>query len=194
MIIQKIQIENYLCYYGINTFPFEDGLNIILGENNEGKTKFFEAIDWLFNGTSSEIINLISAKKLQEISAGDSFKVSVSMNVEQYETESKITRSFIITKNANDDVETSSVVFEGEEKDKNTGERIPKNAQNLLDIVFPFQIRQYSMFKGETELNIFDNDQALANLINLFSDSRHYEKYSEKGVFLKDKAEKAVEQ
>lgn len=194
MIIKKIQIENYLCYFGLNTFQFEDGLNIILGENNEGKTKFFEAVDWLFNGNSIDIINLISAKKLNEISSGDSFNVSVSMNVEQYETGSKITRSFTVTKNTNNDFETSIVVFEGEEKDNTTGERIPKNAQNLLDKIFPFQIRKYSMFKGETELNIFDNDEALANLINLFSDARHFEKYTVKGVFLRDKAEKAVEQ
>lgn len=194
MIIKKIQIENYLCYYGLNTFQFEDGLNIILGENNEGKTKYFEAVDWLFNGGPIDVINLISAKKLAQIGSSDSFKVSVSMNVEQYETESKITRSFTVTKNVNDEVETSRVIFEGEETDGETGERIPKNAQNLLDQIFPFQIRKYSMFKGETELNIFDNDEALANLINLFSDARYYEKYTEKGSFLREKAEKAVEQ
>ena len=194
MIIRKIQIENYLCYYNLNTFQFEDGLNIVLGENNEGKTKFYEAVDWLFNGGHTDLNNLISAKKLNEITTGDSFKVSVSMNVEQYETESKITRSFIITKNVKNEIETTGVIFEGEEKDRNTGERIPKNAQNLLNGIFRFEIRKYSMFKGETELNIFDNDEALGNLINLFSDAKHYEKYTEKGIFLRDKAEKAVKQ
>jgi DNA sulfur modification protein DndD len=194
MIIKKIQIENYLCYYSINTFQFEDGLNIILGENNEGKTKFFEAVEWLFNGKSVDIVNLISAKKLNEISLGDSFGVSVSMTVEQYETESKISRSFTVTKKTTNEIDTSNVLFEGEETDNSTGERIPKNAQNLLDRIFPYQIRKYSMFKGETELNIFDNDEALANLINLFSDARHYEKYTEKGVFLREKAERAVQQ
>ncbi|MFY9158309.1 AAA family ATPase [Aquirufa ecclesiirivi] len=194
MIIKKIQIENYLCYYSINTFQFEDGLNIILGENNEGKTKFFEAVEWLFDSKKIDVVNLISAKKLNEISSGDSFRVSVSMIVEQYETESKISRSFTVNKKATNEIDTSSILFEGEETDNTTGERIPKNAQNLLDRIFPYQIRKYSMFKGETELNIFDNDEALANLINLFSDARHYEKYTEKGAFLRDKAEKTVEQ
>ena len=81
MIIKKIEIENYLCYYNINTFQFEDGLNIILGENNEGKTKFFEAVEWLFDGKTDDVVNLISAKKLNEISSGDSFRVCVSMIV-----------------------------------------------------------------------------------------------------------------
>lgn len=194
MIIKKIQIENYLCYYGINTFQFEDGLNIILGENNEGKTKFFEAVEWLFGSNVVDAVNLISAKKLNEISSGDSFRVSVSIIVEQYEIVSKISRSFTVNKKDTNEIDTSSVLFEGEETDNTTGERIPKNAQNLLDKIFPYQIRKYSMFKGETELNIFDNDEALANLINLFSDARHYDKYTEKGAFLREKAERAVEQ
>ena len=49
MIIREVTIENYLCYYGPKKFNLADGLNIILGENGEGKTKFFEAIEWLFD-------------------------------------------------------------------------------------------------------------------------------------------------
>ncbi len=49
------------------------------------------------------------------------------------------------------------------------------------------------MFKGEAELNIFESDSALLNLINLFSEAKHYDKYSDKGAFLREKAEKAVE-
>jgi DNA sulfur modification protein DndD len=192
MIIKRVEVENYLCYYGLNTFQFADGLNIILGENNEGKTKFYEAVDWLFNGAEAERSDLISAKKMSEISDGDSFKVSVSMTVIQYDNEYKLTRGFTVVKESG--IEISSVYFEGEEKDNTTGERFPREGQSLLQRIFPFQIRKYSMFKGETELNIFENDEALANLIALFSDARHYEKYSEKGVYLRDKAEKAVQQ
>lgn len=194
MIIRKIQIENYLCYYGINSFPFEDGLNIVLGENNEGKTKFFEAVDWLFSGKNSNLGMLVSDKKLNEISIDDSFRVSVSMTVVQYNTEYKISRSFTVKKTDRSEIETLNFMFEGEENDSITGQREPKNGQVLLDRIFPFQIRKYSMFKGETELNIFENEEALANLINLFSDARHFDKYTEKGAFLREKAENAVEQ
>ena len=193
MIIKKIQIENYLCYYGMKIFTFEDGLNIILGENNEGKTKFFEAVDWLFNGVNSGLENLVSAKKAKEIASEDSFRVSVSMTVSQYSSVYKLSRSFIVKKTQNGEIETLNHAFEGEETDSKTGERIPKNGQQLLNTIFPFQIRKYSMFKGETELNIFENEQALANLINLFSDARHFEKYTEKVMFLREKAENAVE-
>jgi len=84
MIIKNITIENFLCYYDIKQFELANGLNIILGENGEGKTKFFEAIDWLFNGTDRELELLVSAKAIEEVAIGDSFRVRVSITAEQY--------------------------------------------------------------------------------------------------------------
>ncbi len=192
MIIRKIQIENYLCYYDTNTFELSEGLNIILGENGEGKTKFFESVDWLFNGENRELDMLVSAKKLNETEIGESFRVRVSMTVEQYGEKSIITKSFLAKKEKANECSTSSFMIEGI-SENSSGERTQVDGQTLLDRIFPFQIRKYSMFKGEAELNIFESDSALANLINLFSEAKHYDKYSEKGAFLREKAEKAVE-
>jgi len=192
MIIRKIQIDNYLCYYDTNTFELSEGLNIILGENGEGKTKFFEAVDWLFNGESRELEMLVSSKKLNETEIEASFRVRVSMTVEQYGEKSIITKSFLAKKEKANECSTSSFMLEGISENC-SGERTQVDGQALLDRIFPFQIRKYSMFKGEAELNIFESDSALANLINLFSEAKHYDKYSEKGAFLREKAEKAVE-
>ncbi len=193
MIIRKIQIENYLCYYDTdNIFDLSDGLNIILGENGEGKTKLFEAIDWLFSGDNRGLELLVSAKMLDETEIGDSFRVRVSMTVEQYGEKSIITKSFIAKKENANECSTSSYMIEGIEENS-SGERTQVDGQSLLNRIFPFQIRKYSMFKGEAELNIFESDSALSNLINLFSEAKHYDKYSEKGSFLREKAEKAVE-
>ncbi len=192
MIIRKIQIDNYLCYYDTNAFELSEGLNIILGENGEGKTKFFEAVDWLFNGESRELEMLVSAKKLNETEIGESFRVRVSMTVEQYGEKSIITKSFLAKKEKANECSTSSFMIEGI-SENSSGERTQVDGQALLDRIFPYQIRKYSMFKGEAELNIFESDSALANLINLFSEAKHYDKYSEKGAFLREKAEKAVE-
>lgn len=192
MIIKKLQIENYLCYFDTKTFELSDGLNIILGENGEGKTKFFEAVDWLFNGENRELDLLVSAKKLKETEIDETFRVRVSMTVEQYGEKKIITKSFIAKKESENNCSTSSFMLEGIEENA-SGERTQVDGQTLLDRIFPFQIRKYSMFKGEADLNIFESENALANLINLFSDAKHYDKYSEKGAFLREKAEKAVE-
>lgn len=192
MIIKKISIENYLCYSGVKEFELSDGLNIILGENGEGKTKFFEAVDWLFNGRNSELDSLVSAKTLNDTVIGEEFRVRVAITVEQYNEKKIISKSFTVKKIANNECSTANYMLEGIEETK-SGEREQVDGQKLLDRIFPFQIRKYSMFKGESELNIFESEDALANLINLFSDAKHYEKYSEKGAFLREKAEKAVE-
>lgn len=193
MIVKKISIQNYLCYYDVNDFDLSDGLNIILGENGEGKTKFFEALDWLFNGSDDELDLLVSAKALEETAVGESFVVKVSITVEQNDEKKIITKSFVAKKKKANECSTSNYMLEGIEENK-SGERVQVDGKNLLDRIFPFQIRKYSMFKGEAELDIFKSEEALTNLINLFSDAKHYDKYSEKGAFLRDKAEKAVEE
>ncbi len=192
MIIRKIQIDNYLCYYDTNVFELSEGLNIILGENGEGKTKFYESVEWLFNGDNRGLDILVSAKKLNETEIGDSFHVRVSMTVEQYGEKSIITKSFLVKKEKPNECSTSSFMIEGI-SETSLGERTQVDGQALLNRIFPFEIRKYSMFKGEAELNIFESDSALVNLINLFSEAKHYDKYSEKGSFLREKAEKAVE-
>jgi DNA sulfur modification protein DndD len=192
MIFKKISIENYLCYYGVNEFELSDGLNIILGENGEGKTKFYEALDWLFNGNDDDLDLLVSAKSLEETEIEGSFRVKVSIIVEQYDEKKIISKSFIVKKIKPNECFVSNYMLEGIEEYK-SGERVQVDGKSLLDRFFPHQIRRYSMFKGEAELDIFKSDGALTNLINLFSDAKHYDKYSEKGSFLRDKAEKAVE-
>lgn len=52
MIIKRIIIKNFRSYYGENVFGFSNGLTLILGDNGDGKTTFFEALQWLFNTTS----------------------------------------------------------------------------------------------------------------------------------------------
>ncbi|MFI5140794.1 MAG: AAA family ATPase [Bacteroidia bacterium] len=193
MIVKKISIQNYLCYYDVNDFDLSDGLNIILGENGEGKTKFFEALDWLFDGSDDKLDLLVSAKALEETPVGESFGVKVSIIVEQNGEKKIITKSFLAKKEKANECSTSNYMLDGIEENK-SGERVQVDGKQLLDRIFPFQIRKYSMFKGEADLDIFKSEDALTNLINLFSDAKHYEKYSEKGALLRDKAEKAVEE
>jgi DNA sulfur modification protein DndD len=192
MIIKKVTIENFLCYYGIKEFNFSKGLNIILGENGEGKTKFFDAIEWLLNTSySTDESTLVSKKALSEIDKGESFQVSVKLTCEHEDETVFITRQFKVTKVNDDQTETTKSVLEGI-KESRTGERDIVDGKHWLDIVFPPEIRRYSMFKGESSLNILKQDSSLLNLINLFSDARSYEKYASKIEFLREEAEKEV--
>ncbi|MBK9452808.1 MAG: AAA family ATPase [Bacteroidetes bacterium] len=82
MIFRQVVIENFLCYHRISTFDFSSGLNIILGDNGEGKTKFIEAMDWLLNERDWDPILLASAKAISELQDGGEFKVGVQIVVE----------------------------------------------------------------------------------------------------------------
>lgn len=193
MIIKKIEIENYLCYYENKLFKFSDGLNIILGENNEGKTKFFEALNWLLAGNNNGLENLVSARKIYEVSEGDEFVVSVSMTVEVFSEINQIKRSFTVKKGEESNFSVSNYSCVGIIEDKQGRRRI--DGELLLNNIFPSEIREhYSMFSGEEALDIFKKENALINLINFFSDTKHYNQYSVKGDYLKIKAEKAVEE
>lgn len=192
MIIKRIVVENYLCYYGSNSFELSKGLNIVLGENGEGKTKFFEALDWLLNGNERNLEALVSAKKLNEIEIDESFIVKVLVEVTHANEKKIIAKSFKATKIDDRACSVSNYLVQGI-IENNAGEREQVDGVRLLDQVFPHEIRKYSMFKGEADLNIFDNPDALVNLINLFSQAKVYGKYSQKGKYLQEKADSALE-
>ncbi|MAB47207.1 MAG: hypothetical protein CMC05_01120 [Flavobacteriaceae bacterium] len=191
MILKEVTIENYLCYYGSKKFNLANGLNVFLGENGEGKTKFFEALEWLFSNDNDNLELLVSKKALDEKVANESFRVRVEIVVEYYDEIKILSKEFSVNKINDLEYEVGKALLKGIEESSN-GERSPVDGKNLLEHLFPSEIRRYSMFKGEEELNIFDNEDALINLINLFSDAKHYKKYEERGEYLKNEAEKAV--
>lgn len=49
MKLNKIIIKNFRSYYGENYFELSDGLTLVIGDNGDGKTTFFEALEWLFD-------------------------------------------------------------------------------------------------------------------------------------------------
>lgn len=49
MKLNKIIIKNFRSYYGENSFELSDGLTLVIGDNGDGKTTFFEALEWLFD-------------------------------------------------------------------------------------------------------------------------------------------------
>lgn len=194
MIIKSVILENFQCYYDKKEFCFKPGLNIILGDNGEGKTKFFEGAEWLFNGDRFELDKLVSKKKLAEEYNKDLFPVSVSMAVTKNDQEYIFKKSFCV-ESKKEGIKTSAfnfVCYHTNEK----GERESfqgNKASHLLDEIFPPEIRRFSMFKGEADLNIFKSgEEALSNLIKSFSDAKYYDKYCSYGRYLKKKAEKEV--
>ncbi|PIV17942.1 MAG: hypothetical protein COS42_02875 [Flavobacteriales bacterium CG03_land_8_20_14_0_80_35_15] len=175
MIIKEITIENFRSYYGINTIKFNDGLMIFIGDNGDGKTTFFEALEWLFDTSRQNMDSrLISEKKISELIEFESEIISVSMTFE-HDGEKIIEKSFAFTKSANNEIKTSDFQFKGFENEGS--ERLPIQGGRLLDRCFEAAIRKYCLFKGEENLNVFNNPDALNYLIETFSNIRQFEPY-----------------
>ncbi|HEV8111572.1 MAG TPA: AAA family ATPase [Planctomycetota bacterium] len=49
MTISRIQLSNFRSIKEADVYPTQ--FNIFVGQNNHGKTNFFEALDWFFNGS-----------------------------------------------------------------------------------------------------------------------------------------------
>ena len=54
MIIKKLIICNFRSYFGEKVFEFKKGLNLILGANGDGKSTFYDALDFVLTDNSTE--------------------------------------------------------------------------------------------------------------------------------------------
>jgi len=117
---------------------------------------------------------LISEKKISELIEFESEIISVSMTFE-HDGEKIIEKSFAFTKSANNEIKTSDFQFKGFENEGS--ERLPIQGGRLLDRCFEAAIRKYCLFKGEENLNVFNNPDALNYLIETFSNIRQFEPY-----------------
>lgn len=196
MIIKNISIENFRSYYGANTIEFCDGLNLLIGANGDGKTTFFEALEWLY-----DTVNIlpkvdqkyISKKRIAELMPEDSAVVRVSMTYTNNDGERTYEKSFKFTKNTNDDVTTSNFkcsmyIQKGVENEVREGDA----ALRMFDIDFAASIRKYCLFKGEQELNIFNKAEAMGYLVETFSEVRDFDPYIEFVDKAKDWSERAL--
>ena len=110
MVIRKIEICNFRIFYKDNAFELLDGLNLILGWHGDGKTTFFDALDWLFrtDGTNKMDTKYISKKRIEELFSGDSDNVRVAMTYEHKGKVKVLEKVFRFTKSFDDEVGTTN--------------------------------------------------------------------------------------
>ncbi len=177
MIIKEIKIKNFRSYYGENHLSLSKGLTLIIGDNGDGKTTLFEALEWLFDTTGENMqTSHISEKRKSELEIGECDEVSVSITFE-HDGEKEIEKSFTFEKSFDETFYARDYMFkgyfiEGPERNVISGDR-------LLNMCFEPVIRKYCLFKGENELNVFDNDTALKTLVDTFSGIRQFDELVE---------------
>lgn len=191
MIIKDIRIKNFRSYYGDNNkFEFTEGLSIIVGDNGDGKTTLFEAIQWLLNTTADKASpDTISEMRKSQMEIGDEDVVSVSMDFDHYGVKS-IEKSFTFTK-TEAGISIGKVQYIGYESDG--VQRVNVNGKTLIERCYDTFIQRYSMFKGESELNVFDNTTSLKELVDKFSDIRKFDDLVDASGLFEEKSQKAYD-
>ena len=176
MIVQKIEIQNFRSYYKDNSFELSEGLNLIIGSNGDGKTTFYEALEWLFrtDGTNKMDTKYISKKRSEELMPNSSDDVRVAMTYEHKGRIKVLEKIFHFTKSFDGEVSTSNYTFSLIE---GTGvERIIKDGV-AFDKDLPSEMRKFIMFKGEQDLNILEKSNSLKQLVDEFSEVQDFEAY-----------------
>ena len=190
MIIKEIRIKNFRSYYGDNNrFEFSDGLTVIIGDNGDGKTTFFEALQWLLNTTIEKgNVEHISEMRKSKLEVGEVDEGSVFMEFEHNGLKS-VEKSFTFERLENGSLRIGQLQYRGYET--NGFERETVNGKSLIERCYDAFIQRFSMFKGESELNVFDNAAALKDLVDKFSDIRKFDQLVEFTQSFEAKAEKA---
>lgn len=190
MKLNKIIIKNFRSYYGENCFELSDGLTLVIGDNGDGKTTFFEALEWLFDTSKdNKSESNISEMRKAEMGIGDSDEVSVTMTFD-HRGEKEICKKFIFEKDTNGSVRTRDFSFVGYEIVGS--ERYKRDGKTLLESCFDTVIRRYCLFKGERELNVFDNNTALKTLVDTFSGIKQFDNLVELTSYFEQQSDNLV--
>lgn len=176
MIIKKIEIQNFRSYYRENAFELANGLNLIIGSNGDGKTTFYEALEWLFrtDGTNKMDPKFVSKKRSEELFPGDSDNVRVAMYYEHKGKDKVLEKEFRFTKSYDGEVGISNYAFTLTEK---SGVERIKNDGSKFDDDLPYDYRKFIMFKGETDLNVMENSNFMKFLVDRFSEIKEFDAY-----------------
>ena len=169
MKILKIELENFMCYSGTgNLIQFKNGLNLILGGNGYGKTKLYDAFNWvLFDkitdqdgrltiSTQQIKDGLVSKRALAEVE--DNKEVAAVVRLEVVNEKGKC----IILERSYRTMKLSGMEFSGSGRsiltisEKDEIEYKPLALTNLDDIdkyileqIIPLDILEHLWFQGE---------------------------------------------
>ena len=195
MKIDSVKIKNFFCYLDEVEFKFDKGLNIVSASNGGGKSQLFNAFYWVFFNQIYSNIGENSAKKkwksVDDIILCPDFYKTNSIEGDTIETNVEIKlvaphfkpgynkdeenveytfRRVINYKRENDSLKTwtnSGLQIEYNfESETHFAEK--NELENLLNTIFPVNLRKFMWYQGETmdELYDFSNNVTLRKAID----------------------------
>lgn len=198
MIIEKIDIENFMCYAGTNSMEFTEGINVIIGDNGYGKSKLYDAFYWVmydqvfvpekkeFQNTKSVKSKIISDKAKAETKDGRvSACVSITFHNMERDNVFILERKYSVTINDGHITESNNSEFTVMKKElsflnaKMVTDEDEK--RRIINSILPSHIKDYLWFQGEQVESIidFNKQDSLTKAINVLSSIKRYDELIE---------------
>lgn len=186
MKLDTFTIKNFRQYYGGSkeqkicfSKSADKNVTVIHGENGSGKTALLNAFSWLMYGKISKTFDpsgkIISERAMAEANVGDEVEVLCRLTFDHNNKRYTVQRSKKVIKRDHNDLD-------GEVSDENLyldfidvdGKNIkPKNPQDVLNQIMPFQLKDLFFFHGEyidnlsREENAEEIQKAIRNIMGL---------------------------
>lgn len=209
MILQSIELNNFMCYSGHNKLEFTEGINIIIGDNGYGKSKLYDAFYWViydqcfdtrkkaFVNTTSLKKNIISDKAITE--TYDGF-VTASVILTFHNTDKNsiytLERRYRVKKEGDQIIEDqkSEEIIKMKDLTYLNAKEVtdPLVICNIKKSILPENIKPYMWFQGEEIEKIidFNAENSLTNAINVLSNISQYDNMIKLATTLKESANK----
>lgn len=177
MQLKEISINNFGSFIGRNEIRFGPALTLFIGDNGDGKTTFFDALKWVLDATDTEPpIPRLSEKVGRELKDGDEAECSVGLVFIHKGNRFTLKKIFFVRAEAGQLIfpnSVSHIVY----IENSSGERIQGDAKKVIEEIFDTSIQSFCLFKGETELNVLNNQKSLGKLLSKLSDISQFDNY-----------------
>lgn len=194
MIIEKIELENFMCYAGKSTMEFKEGINVIIGDNGYGKSQLYNAFYWVMYDQlfMKEYEKFISTKILKSAIISDKAKfdakdgklnavVRITFHNLEKDNVYILERKYSVNISQGKIIESNDSEFTVMEKELSFlnakmihDEEIKQSIKNKI---LPFDLKPYLWFQGEDVESIidFNKQDSLTQAINVLSSIKRYD-------------------
>lgn len=200
-IITNISFKNFYNYYGEfekNSYDFDKGVNIVVADNGSGKSKFFNALLWLFKdevldsdtkktqSIKNAAVKVISDKAKSETSLNDIVESAIKITYSDKRFSYEIIKGFTARRmgdsitNAQDwYIYVSDLVVNKRDIDLHTYHPIKDDDEKnrILNKLIQEKLRAYSLFQGEEvdKLIDFSNPKAINEAVQTLTNIQKYD-------------------